>query len=51
MTYLNDQTWARNAYKKALEAPDAGSRWSDIAISIKNKLGDAAWARGLYQNF
>jgi hypothetical protein len=51
LTYLNDQKWARSAYEKALAAPDAGSRWSDIAVSIKNKLGDASWARRLYQQF
>ena len=37
--------------RTGLAAPDAGSRWPDIAVSIKNKLGDASWARRLYQQF
>ena len=47
MNYAADRRWARRIYQKALQAPNASRRRSDIILSIKNSLGDAAWASKL----
>jgi hypothetical protein len=44
LSYTHDRQWARRVYQKALEAPNADRRRSDIILSIKNSLGDQAWA-------
>ena len=44
LNYTDDRQWAQRIYQKALEAPDADRRRSDIILSIKNSLGDQAWA-------
>jgi hypothetical protein len=49
LTHLDDRQWARRIYQSALSAPDAKQRRSDILLSIKNRLGDEAWARKLYR--
>ena len=47
LNYTDDRQWARRIYQKALEAPNAARRRSDITLSIKNSLGDQAWASKL----
>jgi hypothetical protein len=47
LTYLKDRQWARSIYQHALDAPGAARRRSDIILSIKNRLGDPAWASEL----
>ncbi len=47
LNYTGDRQWAQRMYQKALEAPDAGRRRSDIILSIKNSFGDTAWASKL----
>jgi tetratricopeptide (TPR) repeat protein len=49
LNYTDDRQWARRIYQKALEAPNASRRRSDIILSIKNSLGDEAWASKLYR--
>ena len=47
LTYLKDKQWARRIYQRALQAPDADRHLSELTLSIKNRLGDAAWAQKL----
>jgi hypothetical protein len=49
LNYTDDRQWAQRIYQKALEAPNASRRRSDIILSIKNSLGDEAWASKLYR--
>ena len=44
LNYMDDPDRARRIYQKALEAPNASRRHADIIVSIKNSLGDEAWA-------
>jgi hypothetical protein len=47
LSYLEDKQLAQRIYGKALQAPDAEQNISELALSIKNKLGDVAWAQRL----
>jgi hypothetical protein len=47
LTYLGDKQLAQRIYGKALQAQDAQQNISELALSIKNKLGDEAWAQKL----
>ena len=47
LAYLKEESLARGLYQKASQAPDAAARMPDLILSIKNRLGDEAWARRL----